>query len=217
VTEPTPSERLQQALFSTQGVIDTLVGPLVFLALYRASGLNTAVAGAGGVALAVLGWRMARGQPATTAGYGVAGVFFGALLAKATGSGDGFFLPKVASNAFYGTAFLVSAVIGRPLVGIVWALFHGQSPAWGWRPQVRRVFAALTLLWAAGYYLRAVVYVVLIADDEDRTGALTGVSVGLGLPLTGALLATTIVVARRALGPEARPAEGGGPATPEPV
>ena len=203
--EESPYERIRQTMFTSQGLVDTLVGPLIFLVLYKVAGLNAAIIGAGAAALAVVGARKLRGQPLTSAWYGVAGVVLGAVLAKATGNGNGYFLPKVASNLFYGIAFLVSVVIGKPLIGIAWAFFHRQPLAWGYRPEVRRVFMALTLMWAGGYFLRAAVYGVLIADDHDRTGSLATASVVLGLPLTGALLAVTLLVIRRSLGHHGKP------------
>jgi hypothetical protein len=136
----------------------------------------------------------------------VVGVAIGVALAKATGSSDGYFVPKVVTNLVYGTALLVSALIGKPLIGIAWAFFHRQPLEWGYRPEVKRVFTALTLMWAGAHFFRAAVYGVLIADDSDRTGSLATASVVLGLPLTGALLAVTFLVVRRRLGPLARPA-----------
>lgn len=201
----TPEERLHKALFSTQGIIDTVVGPLVFLVLYRLGGLDAGLIGAGVVAFGLLGWRMLRGGQTTSAWYGISGVVAGAVLAKALGSSDGFFLPRVAVNIASVAIAVGSVVIGRPLVGIVWALFVRQPPAWGWRPEVRRVFGWLTLMWAAGYALRAVVMGVLIADEDDRTGALSVASVALGLPLTAVLFGATVYSVRRWLGPLARP------------
>jgi Protein of unknown function (DUF3159) len=211
VDETSASERIRQTMFSSQGIVDTLVGPLIFLVLYKLAGLDAALIGAGAAALAVVGVRRLRGQQLTSAWYGVAGVLLGAALAKATGSGNGYFLPKVASNAFYGLAFLVSVLIGKPLIGIAWAFFHRQPLAWGYRAEVRRVFAALTLMWAGGYFLRASVYGVLIASGKDRTGSLATVSLVLGLPLTAALLAVTLLVIRRSLG------HHGQPPAPEPL
>lgn len=201
----TPEDRLHKALFSTQGIVDSVVGPLVFLVLYRLWGLNAGLIGAGAVALAVVAIRRARGEQLTSAWYGVSGVLIGAVLAKVIGSSDGFFLPRVAVNAVSVAIAVGSVVVGRPLVGIVWAMFHRQPLPWGYRPEVRRVFGWLTLLWAAGYALRAIVIGGLIADDEDRTGALAVASVALGLPLTAVLFAVTILVIRRSLGPLARP------------
>jgi hypothetical protein len=205
VDEKSATDRIHEALFSTQGIVDSLIGPLLFLVLYKTAGLDAALIGAGAAALALVGFRWLRGQPLTTAWYGVVGVAIGAALAKATGSGNGYFLPKVASNILYGTAFLVSVVIGKPLIGVAWAFFHRQPLSWGYRAEVRRVFSALTLMWAGAHFLRAVVYGVLIADDKDRTGSLATATVVLGLPLTGALLAVTLIVIRRSLGPRARP------------
>src|SRR3954451_8079800 len=192
-------------MFTSQGIVDTLVGPLLFLVLYKTAGLDAALIGAGAAALAVGALRAIRRQPLTSAWYGVAGVLLGAALAKATGNGTGYFLPKVASNILYGTAFLVSALIGKPLIGVAWAFFHRQPLAWGYRPEVRRVFTALTLMWAGGHFLRAAVYGVLIADDRDRTGSLATATVVLGLPLTGALLAVTLLVIRRSPGAHGQP------------
>jgi hypothetical protein len=207
VDEESPYERIRQTMFTSQGIIDALVGPLLFLVLYKTAGLDAALIGALAAALAVVGLRAVRRQPLTSAWYGVAGVLLGAALAKATGNGTGYFLPKVASNILYGTAFLVSALIGKPLIGVAWAFFHRQPLAWGYRPEVRRVFTALTLMWAGGHFLRAAVYGVLIADDRDRTGSLATATVILGLPLTGALLAVTLLVIRRSLGPHGKPPE----------
>jgi hypothetical protein len=205
VDERSATERIRETMFTTQGIVDTLVGPLVFLVLYKTAGLDAALIGAGAVALAVVAIRRLRGQQLVSAWYGVAGVLLGAALAKATGSGNGYFLPKVAGNILYGTAFLVSAVIGKPLIGVAWAFFHRQPLAWGYRPEVRRVFIALTLMWAGAYFFRAAVYGILIADEKDRTGTLATASVVLGFPLTAALLAITLIVIRRSLGPRGRP------------
>lgn len=190
-------DRIRQAFFSVQGIVDSLVGPVVFLILYRVSGLNAALIGALAVALALVGFRALRGSDTTTAWYGVVGVGIGAALAKATGSSDGYFLPKVISNVVYGLAFLVSVLIGKPLIGVAWAFFHRQPLERGYRPDVRRVFMALTLMWAAAYFLRAGVYGVLIADDSDRTDALATATIVLGLPLTALLVAATLLVVRR--------------------
>ena len=192
-------------MFSTQGIVDTLVGPLLFLVLFKTAGLDAAIIAAGAAALAVVGFRWVRGQRLTSAWYGVAGVVLGAAITKATGSGSGYFIPKVASNAFYGAAFLGSVLVGKPLIGVAWAFFHRQPLAWGYRAEVRRVFSALTLMWAGAYFFRAAVYGVLITDAKDRTGTLATAAVVLGLPLTAALLAITLIVIRRSLGPRGRP------------
>ena len=201
-----PSERMRQAMFSTQGIVDSLAGPLIFLVLYKLSGLNAALIGAGAASLALVGLRRIRGQDTQTAWYGVVGVAIGAAFAKATGSGSGYFLPKVVSNLFYGIVFLVSALIGKPLIGVAWAFFHRQELSWGYRPEVKRVFIALTLMWATAYFVRAAVYGILIADKTDRTASLATASIVLGIPLTAVLLAITFLAVRRFLGPLARPA-----------
>ena len=104
------SERLRQG-FTPQGIADSVAGPLLFLLLYRTAGLDAALIGAGALALALLGLRVARGQPATTAWYGVIGVAVGVLLAKSTGSGEGNLPPNVAGALFWGTACIVSVVL----------------------------------------------------------------------------------------------------------
>src|SRR3954468_19308617 len=205
VDQRSATDRIHETLFSAQGIVDTLVGPLLFLILFKTAGLDAALIGAGAAALAMVALRFVRGQRLTSAWYGVAGVALGAVIAKTTGSGSGYFIPKVASNALYGPAFLAGVVIGKPLIGVVWAFFHRQPLAWGYRPEVRRVFSALTLMWAGAYFFRAVVYGVLIVDEKDRTGSLATAAVVLGFPLTVALVAITLLVIRRSLGPEGRP------------
>src|SRR5438874_7881020 len=103
VDERSATERIRETMFTAQGIVDTLVGPLLFLILFKTAGLDAALIGAGAAALAVVLFRWLRGQQLTSAWYGVAGVVIGAAIAKATGSGSGYFVPKVASNALYGT------------------------------------------------------------------------------------------------------------------
>src|SRR4051812_49906641 len=101
-------------MFTSQGIVDTLVGPLIFLVLFKTAGLDAALIGAGAAALAVVGIRRLRGQPLTSAWYGVAGVLLGAAPSKATRGGNGHFLPQGAGNALYGAAFFVSGLFGTP-------------------------------------------------------------------------------------------------------
>lgn len=205
-SSPTLTDQLHRTLLSPQGVVDSLLAPLVFLVVFKLAGLGPATIAAGALALAVVALRTLTGKDTAAAWGGAAGVLIGCLIARATGTGEGFFWPKVATNALWALALMVSIAVRRPLVGVAWALLHRQPPSWGFRRQVRGTFAALTALWAAGYLLRVGVYLKLLAGDQDATGALAVAQMAMGLPLTGALIAVTWLVAARRLGAHAKPA-----------
>src|SRR4051812_50150906 len=101
VDDRSAMDRIHETVFSAQGIVDTLVGPLIFLVLFKTAGLNAALIGAGAAALAGGGFRKLRGQPPTSAGYGGAGVGLGAVLGKAPGGGSGHFLPKGPTRACF--------------------------------------------------------------------------------------------------------------------
>src|SRR4051794_29657654 len=73
VDERRAMDHIHETLFSAQGIVDTLVGPLLFLILFKTVGLDAALIGAGAAALAVVALRAVRGQRLTSAWYGVAG------------------------------------------------------------------------------------------------------------------------------------------------
>ena len=161
-------------------VIDTLLAPLVFVAVNAVLGLRVAAAAAVGLAVIVLSSRLLRRQRAGNALLGLVGVLIAVSIALALGSAEGYFWPRVFVNAGWALAFLVSVVIGRP--GVSFFVHSLYRLPWTWlsHPRVRPAFAELTLAWVAFFAVKAGVYLLLIAEGE--AGLLAIVSFALGWP-----------------------------------
>src|SRR5436305_318154 len=65
VDERSATDRIHEALSSAQGIVDTLVGPLLFLILVRTVGRDAALIGAGAAPVPVVTVRL--GLPRTAA------------------------------------------------------------------------------------------------------------------------------------------------------
>jgi uncharacterized membrane protein len=205
---PAAGPRARDALEDRSLLVDTALSPIVFLAVNALAGLNAAAIAALGLAVAVVLTRLVRRQPVTNALGGLVGVGIAVLIALATGSAEGYFLPRVVLNAFWALAFLVSIVARRPAIGIFAQLVHGLPEDWLANPPVRRAFTEATMIWVVYYAGKAIIYGVLIQAGE--LGALAAVSFVLGWPLFIGLFAATYWFLRR------RIERLGGPPPPDP-
>ena len=91
-----------------------------------------------------------------------------AALALFTGRGQDNFVWGFVTNAVYGTAFLVSALIGWPLIGLAVGFLMGEGTAWRGDKRKRRAFFWLAIAWAALFAPRLAVQLPLyFAGDVD--------------------------------------------------
>lgn len=117
-----------------------------------------------------------------------------AALALWTGRGEDNFVPGLITNAVYGTAFLISALIGWSLIGLIAGFLMNESTAWRADRRKRRVFFWLAIAWAGLFYLRLAVQLPFyLAGDVTTLGTLKLV---MGLPLFAPLVAVTWLAAR---------------------
>lgn len=186
---PAPGPRARDALNDRSLLVDTALSPIVFLAVNALAGLSAAAIAALGLAVSVVLTRVVRRQPVANAVGGLVGVGIAVLIALATGSAEGYFLPRVVVNGFWALAFTISIVVRRPAVGIFAQLVHGMPEAWLANPPVRRAFTEATVIWVVYYAGKAIVYGVLIEAGE--LGALAAVSFVLGWPVFIGLFAVT--------------------------
>jgi Protein of unknown function (DUF3159) len=147
------------------------------------SGSNVEVSA--GVAVAVaLGFgvtRLVRRESPQNVVSGIIGVAFAAFIATRSGRAEDFFLPGLLLNAAYAGAFLVSIVVGWPLVGVLVGIVFGEGNAWRGDPARTRVFVWATWLWVGLFLLRLVVQLPLyLAGDVVALGV---ARTAMGLPL----------------------------------
>ena len=213
--EPAAKPALVEALGGKRGMVDTGLPAVVFVFVNsvvqafasREAALNAAMASAIAVGLAVVVLRLVRKETLQQAISGFLGLAIAVYFARRSGEARGFFLPGIFINIAYGTVFLGSALIGRPLVGAIYAAIEGLDKRWRQDPRLRRVFAIASIGWATVFASRAVVQGILYA--MDRPGWLAVARLLMGWPLTIAAVALTIAYVKRARGatePEPEPA-----------
>jgi hypothetical protein len=162
--EPAPSPL--DLLRDPRAIVDTTVAPIAFLVTDAVVSLRVAAIVAIAIAAALLLERAARRAPVTNAIGGLLGTGLAVAIALRTGSVEGFFWPKVAQNGAYAVGFLVSVAVRRPAVGLLMRVLMRWPAEWFARPEVRRVFAEISLAWVVLFGVRAVVYAVLILSGH---------------------------------------------------
>ena len=169
----------------------------------RDTALNSALASAVAVGAGVVLLRLVRKQTLQQAISGFLGLAIAVWFARRSGEARGFFLPGIFINIGYGLLFLGSSVIGRPVVGYVYAAIEGLQ---GWREdrRLRRVFVVASVGWAVVFAARAVVQGALYV--MDRPGLLAAARLLMGWPMTIAAVAVTIAYVRRARASDDEPA-----------
>ena len=139
--------------------------------------------------------RLVRRETVRHAFSGILAAGLAAYLAWRFGA-KGYFIPGIATNVVNGVGFLVSAVVNKPLVGVIMRLATEHPKAWHEQPLVRRVYRELTFGWAVVFLFRVLLQVTLYR--RENVIGLTAVKILMGYPLFfGALAATMAYVRRR--------------------
>ncbi|MDQ1709553.1 MAG: hypothetical protein QOG49_938 [Frankiaceae bacterium] len=187
----TQAESLQELFGGRRGVVDGAVPPIVFVAV-NAVRHNVRAAALAAVASAVvlLLVRLLRRERTRHVFSGVFGVAISAAIAARSGRATDFFKPGIWLNAAYLTVFVLSVVVGRPIVGLVLKQFSDRPAQWHRHRLVRRAYAELTLMWAAMYGVRVVVQEVLRRRGDINLLAVT--KIALGYPPLLLVLAATL-------------------------
>jgi hypothetical protein len=202
--EPAAKPALVDALGGKRGLVDSGLPAVVFVLVNsvvqafadRDTALNAAIVSAIAIGVGVIVLRLVRKQTLQQAISGFLGLAIAVFFARRSGEARGFFLPGIFINIAYGLVFLGSALIGRPVVGAIYAAVDGLDKRWRNDPRLRRIFALASVGWALVFASRAVVQGVLYA--MDRPGLLAAAKLLMGWPLTIAAVALTVAYVKRA-------------------
>ncbi|MHC3000258.1 DUF3159 domain-containing protein [Microbacterium sp. HJ5] len=190
------------AMGGWRGVLESVLPGLVFIVVYTVTidpetgdgdlwlslGLSVGIAAIFTIA------RLIAKQPITAAIGGLIAAGVAAAFAAFTGEASNNFIPGFITNALYGTAFLVSALIGWSLIGLAVGFLMGEGTAWRADKRKRRVFFWLAIAWASLFAARLLVQLPLyFADNVTALGTLKLV---MGLPLFAPLVAVTWLAVR---------------------
>jgi len=136
-----------EAMGGGRGLVDSALPATVFVLVRLVDhrlGVAIACALASGVLLLAL--RLRRGEPLQQVGSGFFGLVLAVVVARATGTGKGFFLPGILTTALTGLGFVVSLAVRRPAVGLALAAYDGKYAGWRDHPGLRRACQIATAL-----------------------------------------------------------------------
>ena len=194
---------LVEQLGGKRGLVDSGLPAVVFVGVNaiadvfasRHVALRTAIVAAVVTGLAIVVLRLVRKETVQQAVSGFLGLALAVFFAARSGEARDFFKPGIYINGAYGAVFLGSALIGRPLVGAIYAAVDGLGDTWRTVSRLRRVFTVATVGWAMVFALRAVVQIVFY--NADRPDLLAISRLLLGWPLTIGAVALTVAYVRR--------------------
>ncbi|NLG55765.1 MAG: DUF3159 domain-containing protein [Rhodococcus sp.] len=192
----TKEQTVLEQIGGISGLVYSTVPILVFVPANMVWNLSVAIWCALGVALAILLLRLARREPVQPAISGFMGVGISALIAWLIGDPRGFFLFGIITACLYGVASVVSIVIRRPLIGVIWGYINGSGQLWRRHPDAVRAYDLATAVWALVFLSRFVVQALLY--NADSTGWLAVARIAMGWPLAGVALVVTVWAVRKA-------------------
>lgn len=182
---PPPPVDPRSFLKRTDILVDSALSPAVFVGVNLLAGLTAGAIAALALALLIMLYRLAKRQDVTYAFGGVFGTGIAVAIALKTGSTEGFFWPKVLTNSLIFVGLATSVAFKKPAIGFMMETLLQTPAKWWQHDRVRPALSEWTMVWALSAAVKAVVYLLLILAGRD--GALLGVSVAFGYPLTAFL------------------------------
>ncbi|WP_454130125.1 DUF3159 domain-containing protein [Microbacterium aurum] len=194
------------AMGGWRGVLESVLPGLAFVLLFTfTQNLLLSLVCSVGLAAAFTVARLVQRSTLSAALGGLIATVAAAALALWTGRGQDNFVPGLITNAAYGTAFLVSALIGWSLIGLAVGFLMNEGTAWRADPRKRRVFFWLAMAWAALFFARLAVQLPFYFSGDVTT--LGTVKLVMGLPLFAPLVAVTWLAVRAIYPKPQAPAE----------
>lgn len=188
--------KLSEALGGGRGIVESAVPTIVFTICWISTqDLRTSLVASVGAAVLLLVVRLAQRSTVQFVLNALIGIAIAAVFASRSGEARDVFLPGILYNGAYAAVFIVSILVGWPLVGFLIGSLTGEPTEWHEDRQLVRLCSLLTWLFAAPCILRVVVQYPLWAGDHV---ALLGTSkVVLGWPLQVAAFAAMAWVLSR--------------------
>lgn len=179
-----------------RGVAESVLPLLGFVVSYSATNdlvLSLAVSVGAAAVFTII--RLLMKSPPVAALSGLIAAVIAAGLPLFTGRAEDQFVIGFITNIAYGGAFLISAAVRWPLIGVIVGFLVGEGLAWRSDRRKRRVFTWLSLGWAALFLIRLGVQLPFyFAHDVATLGT---VKIIMGIPFFALLLAGTWLASRR--------------------
>jgi hypothetical protein len=188
--------RMATALGGRRGVAEGAVPTVLFTVLFVTTHeLKLSLIISVVVTAALLLIRIVQRQPVQFVLNALVGVGIGAVFASRAGGSDeakavAYFLPGIIYNAAYAVAFILSIVVGWPLVGFLVGSVTGDPTEWRKDRALVRLCSLLTAVMAVPCILRVLVQYPLYLSGH--AGWLGTTKLALGWPLQLAAFAVMI-------------------------
>jgi hypothetical protein len=192
--------QLLDGLGGWTGTVIAAIPTVVFVIVNALSGLRAAIIAAVASALLLTAYRLVRRQSIQQALSGLFGVAIAALIAHHTGQARGYFLYGIWTSFAYAAVFVVTLVVRKPVVGLIWEFLDPSPPdvpppdgaaaapatvpatPWYRRRPLLRAYDLATALAALIFLARGLVQLALYHRND--TGWLAVARIAMGYPLT---------------------------------
>jgi len=174
---------IAEAVGGPLGIAEATLPFIAFTVAWTASGRDVVFGAIVAVAISatLATARLIRGESTQFAISGLVGVALGAFVASRTGNASTFFLPGILTNAAWLTAYLVSIVIRRPLLGFFVSRLTEEGDAWHTDRDRLRAYSLASWIWVGLFGLRLSIQVPLYLTDAVTPLAVARVITGLPL------------------------------------
>jgi Protein of unknown function (DUF3159) len=177
--------------FAAEGIVPLLA----FYGAWKLWGLTTGIVVATAISAGVVAWQSRRGRETPVARITLVFIAVQAVVGLAAHSATVYLAQPVVLSAGWGIAYLTSAAIGRPLIGLFAQAWYPFPPSFRAAPIYRREFGMQSVVW--GVFLLARAGLRLAALLGSGAGGFILVSFATGTPLFFALVAWGVWHARR--------------------
>lgn len=200
--DATMDQLVADAIGGWRGMLDSSLPSLVFVIAYlvlagsekRLSYSLWAALAAGGL-VALL--RLSRRQSLRQVLAGIPLLLFSAWLTSRTGKAEDFYLPGLLLNAGSAVVFLVSILVGHPVVGYFVGAITGDITGWRAVPEQRRAYTLATWFFFATYVIRVLVKLPLYWSANVAALGTIGLIVGWPLTALAAYFSYLVIVKAR--------------------
>jgi len=184
------------AMGGWRGILESVLPSLIFVVLFTITPepLWLSLGASVGVAAIFTLVRLLQKSPPSAALGGLIAAGAAAALALWTGRGEDNFIPGFFTNAIYGSALVISALVGWSLLGLAIGFLMGDGTAWRGQKRKRVAFFWLSIAWGALFFARLGVQLPLwFAGNVTALGTM---KIIMGLPLFAPMVAVTFLVVR---------------------
>lgn len=190
-----------KAIGGVRGIVESVLPLVVFLVsltIWPDNNLVAVIASVAAAGIFTMARLLQKQAPSAALG-GLVAVGVAGALVLFTGRAEDNFIPGFITNVVYGSAFLVSALIGWSIIGLAAGFLMDDGIGWRKDRRKRRVFFWLAIMWAALFFARlGVQFPMWLAGGDDVVQVLGTVKLVMGIPLFAPLVAITWLASRAA-------------------